>query len=553
MSDAARKVAGAAAAGLLAVALCAPLASMRGKSITFDEVIHVPAGVSYWSTAEVRLNPMHPPLVKELAALPVLFLERPPPFDAELVRRLSPDLPFQRSFGWAFFHGRDVQRTVVLARIPVVMMSFALAVLVWLWARELWGTGGALAALTLYVFDPTIMAHAQLVTTDVGLALFATLHVMLVRRAVARWWWSSCVAAGMALGLALATKFSALLLVPITIGLAALAYARAPREAAPIALAGFAGRLTAMFATAYVVVWAVYFFPLDPLFYPRTVATLKGDLSADYLYFFHGELGRRGWWSYLLVAWLIKTPLPTLALIAVAAGGAIAGTRRGLIDEAFLWVPPLGFAVANSLFAEPLGVRYLIPCFPFLFVAAGRIALMAAAEARSLVAGFVAVLCAWLPAEFARIWPDHLSYFNQAVGGSRGGLAWLDDSNVDWGQGLIQLRDYVTAQGLSRYRLCYFGNIDPRTYGVDGDLVWLDRIIRPPAPGTWILSATCVARLQAHLRRRYGEGPLNWLRWLDPKAVVGHAYYVYELTPGAVPGMAPADTIYPRFPDLPEE
>jgi hypothetical protein len=209
------------------------------------------------------------------------------------------------------------------------------------------------------------------------------------------------------------------------------------------------------------------------------------------------------------------------------------------------------FAVGYSLSAEPLGVRYWIPCFPFLFIATGRVAPMLR-HTRSWAVGTLCALCAWLVIEFAAIWPDHLAYFNQSVGGYRGGLAWLDDSNVDWGQGLIELRDYLEAHPVGDYNLCYFGNINPKVYGIRGRLVWFDSLLEPPAPGVWIFSADCMARMQAHLRIRYGDGPLNWLGFVEPKAIVGHAYYVYEIAPGELLGEAPANKEYPEFPEFPE-
>jgi hypothetical protein len=472
------------------------------------------------------------------------------PADRDEIRRLAKEVGNQRYFGWRFFKHRDVERTVFWGRLPAVILSVGLATIVLVWARELWGPLGGLLALFLYVLDPTIVTHAQLVTTDVGLAFFGTLYLYVLRRTIRAPSRSGFVASGMALGLALGTKFSALVLLPITILLLAVAALSRKGSGLPQPAVDLIG-LGLLAASAYAVVWTIYLFPSDPFFYVEALRSLKGDVSASYLYFFGGQFRHEGWWNYLLVAWLIKTPLPELALIFLGIGALVLGERRGALDEAFLWAPAIVYAVAYSLSAEALGVRYWIPCFPFVFISTGRIVNILVG-ARRWVTAVVGSLCLWQTVEFASIWPDHLSYFNQSVGGYRGGIAWLDDSNVDWGQGLIQLRDYLDANPVEHYHLCYFGNLDPRMYGIRGRLTWHDSLLEPPSPGTWILSSFCVARLQARLDRLFGDGPLNWLRTVEPKAIVGHAYYVYDIRPGELFGEAPVGKDYPVFPPFPD-
>ncbi len=120
-------------------------------------------------------------------------------------------------------------------------------------------------------------------------------------------------------------------------------------------------------------------------------------------------------------------------------------------------------------------------------------------------------------------------------GGWRCGPRWLDDSNVDWGQGMKQLRTWLAAhppQG--PLRLGYFGSIRPETYGVEAMGVRVDDLLVPPQPGVYVLSAHVLARALARLRELHGDGPENWLLHARLSAIVGHAYYVYDIpeTPG---------------------
>jgi hypothetical protein len=126
------------------------------------------------------------------------------------------------------------------------------------------------------------------------------------------------------------------------------------------------------------------------------------------------------------------------------------------------------------------------------------------------------------------IYPDHLSYFNQIAGGYRHGPEWLDDSNVDWGQGLIQLREYLETRKLENYSLCYFGSAEPLYYGIAGRNVTDEVPLSPPVGTKLILSGHYVARMRALAPRHISNERQNWLSKAVPKAIVGHAYYVYE-------------------------
>jgi hypothetical protein len=546
---------------LLVAALLIPATLMRGKSATFDEVAHLPAGYTYLTTGLFKINPQHPPLIKELCALPLLFLDLKSPVDRERLERERTPLTYQWGFGKAFLFSQDADRILFWGRIPAVILSALLAAVVMVWAGRLWGKWGALLAGFLYVTDPTITAHAQLVTTDVGLAFFSTLFLFLLRRFVERRTGNRLLLAGGALGLALGSKFSGLLLVPAGALLLLAAAWRGGPEAEPAAretirrpgrpgrggppaprpgivdplrggvrsarLLYAAGAAGVLVGVAAVVVWALYFFPADLLVYFRGLAAVNRDHDPNYLPYLLGEMRPGGWRTYLLVAWLVKTPLPSLLILAAGIVLFARGRRAGWLDEAFLAIPALGYFVGYSLTADNLGVRYLIPCFPLFFVFAGRVG-AAAARAGPTARAALAGLLVWQAVAFAGIWPDHLAYFNEIAGGPSDGYRWLDDSNLDWGQGLIQLRDHLRRNPEGEFRFCYFGSGEPAHYGIRGTRVTVDGLLRRPDEGTWILSAHCVARAGAQLARLHGKGPANWIENRRPEAVIGHAYFVYR-------------------------
>ncbi len=538
-----------ASLGLLLLASLMPLLLLRGKSVTLDEVSHVAAGYSYLRTHEIVLNPMHPPLIKELCALPLLLLDLEMPVDAETLRRRGSDMFYQWRFGADFLRTQGAERVLLHSRPVAVLLSVGLATVILLWATELWGRAGGAFALFLYVFDPTITAHAQLVTTDVPFAFFATLFLYRLRAVLLSPSWGRALFAGICLGLALAAKFSAVILIPVAALLsmmASFAPAGKPRpdlrpgipplrllvsDRSVDRLLGAAGLLSVMALVAGVVVWTAYFFPSDPSFYVRGLSLVEADHAPSYYHFYMGEFSKGTWPSYFLVAWLVKTPLPELALIALSVILFVRGERAHWLEEAFLLVPLVVLFVGYASFAQPIGVRYVIPCYPFLYIFAGRAAILLARGALARLTLVAALV--WSVVEFAAIWPDHLPYFIQIAGGWRGGIRWLDDSSIDWGQSLLELREYLAKRSIRDYTLCTAGNADiGEFYGLKAGVVWLDKLLEPP-PGVLIMSSHCVARMTAFLEQRFGDGPQNWLAHVAPEDVIGHTYYVYEIPAGS--------------------
>jgi dolichyl-phosphate-mannose-protein mannosyltransferase len=534
------------------------LSASRIKTPTFDEPAHIGAGLSYLKTGEFKVNLQHPPLLKEIGALPLLLLGVRWPITGDEWSQLGerPPLFFQWQLGQDVIFGSGPDRVMFWSRLPFILLSTLLGFVIYAWGRRILGGAAALGALAIFTLDPNIVAHAPLVTTDVGFALFAVLFVFalwhyLNHRSLKRLLWC-----GLALGAALASKFSALGLLPIgalllfwaTLWIPSAVPALPSTIADPYASADWGQRivwsvyaLLAILAVAAVVIHALYFFPSNPFLYIEGIRRINADHDPTYWPYMAGTFRPR-FWSYYLVAYALKEPIPILVLVGV---GLWALLRRGgatVMDRAFLLVPPASLLLAYSLLSDNLGIRYLIPAFPFLHLVggAGLAALLKDGPAWRRLAAVG--LCVWLLLASAGIYPDHLSYFNEAAcllkdpsrlgraGGTGCGPLWLDDSNVDWGQGLKQLKAW-----LGRYperfplRLAYFGSIRPESYGFVYDRITTEDLLRPPSPGLYAVSAHMVARGIGRLAEQYGDGPGNWLLHTRPTAIVGHAYYVYDV------------------------
>src|SRR5262245_12173393 len=186
---------------------------IQGNSQTIDEAMHIAAGYSYLATRDFRIEPQNPPLIKELLALPVFITYglafRPDPQhwrDAEgyLIGR---DLLYQSR--------PTADQILTLSRSANLLLGGVLVGLTGWWAYRLWGSGAALLAMALASFEPNLIAHSSLVTTDMGVTLFIFLTVYLLWEYVNQPKWSFLVGAGICTGLALVSKYSAVLLIPI--------------------------------------------------------------------------------------------------------------------------------------------------------------------------------------------------------------------------------------------------------------------------------------------------------------------------------------------------
>ncbi|TXG99830.1 MAG: glycosyltransferase family 39 protein [Candidatus Moraniibacteriota bacterium] len=202
------------------------------ESTTMDEKAHIPAGYSYVRYQDMRINPEHPPLLKDLAGLPLLFLNPAPIMPQSLPLWESgdtldhskfPEGP-ARTWGlaqWAFGdqilheNGNNANAITFWARFPLIFVALLLGFFIYRWTRELAGTVAGLFAALLYFADPNIIAHSHYVTTDIGIAAFIFIAFYYFVRFLRDPSWKNVIISGVFLGLAQLAKFSAVLLFPI--------------------------------------------------------------------------------------------------------------------------------------------------------------------------------------------------------------------------------------------------------------------------------------------------------------------------------------------------
>jgi hypothetical protein len=533
---------------LLGVFVLLATFSLLQESATFDETAHLGAGISFLERSDFRLNP-EPPLARMWAALPLWIGGAGADYESEGWTDAD-----QWRFGFEFLNGpiadprrRNPSDRLMPARLMMVLLGAAMGLVVYGWARGLFGRDAALVALFLFSLSPTILAHARYVTLDAPAALGFVLSLWLWWRCLRspRWW--SGLLMGAALACALLMKYSTLVVVPLILALGiAWAIVRRPPKRE---LLKMSAALAVAAVVAWAGLWAGYGFHYAAVTGPRTLnweqtnleegpaaiivdfarrhrlapegyvfglAQLRGHMSR--YAFLNGEIRIIGWRHYFPEAFLLKTTPALLALLGWTLWEAWKRSRWKSLDGWFLAAPVLTYSAVSIQSSMNIGHRHLLPIYPLLFIAIGHAT--ASLLKRSRAAGVAALLLVSHAASSMLQCPRYLSYFNFIAGGADGGWRYLVDSNIDWGQDLARLKAWVESQG-EPIHLAYFGTADPRAYGIDAHKVFYYYDFRresPVIPGPGQLLAVSVTLLQGvHMETDANLGKLAMrLRLISP-------------------------------------
>jgi len=554
------------------------LASVARKSATFDEPPNLVSGYLELTRGQYWLKPEVLPLAKLIAATPLLWLHvRTPPLDADRWTLYDRTL----------YEFNDGDRMLMVARAALLPFSLLLGGLVFVWTRRLFGRGAALFALLLYAFEPNVLGHAPLVTTDLEVACLSFLVVYGLFRLVEEFSISRVGVVALALALALVTKLSTLVLVPL-IALLGLVVSVMPLtvpvtfRGGPVSMLADRGRKLAAFAVvllvssvaAYAVIWAVYRFdynaapsvpspPDCPALLPAGAAPSAALdwlrrtrlLPEPYLHYFFqhahlarlipgyllGEIRQGGWWYYFIVTLLVKTPVPLLILTGLALAVHARRWRQAPLVTVFLVIPAAVYFAFISMSGLNIGHRHLLPMLPLLITLVGVLVPWAAARSAWAKTG-LAILASWYVVSSLAVFPHYLAYFNEIAGGPAHGSRYLVDSNLDWGQDLTELKRYMERHGIDRVWLSYFGTANPDYHGIRYDrlpgaalsgrapvrpeLFALDRL--PRLPGTVAISVT---NLRGVYLPCFGVSSEYFAAYRDvpPIAKVGYSIYLYRL------------------------
>ncbi|MCX7112907.1 MAG: glycosyltransferase family 39 protein [Proteobacteria bacterium] len=477
-----------AAACILLFVVTAAL-SVYHTSSTWDDAPHITGGVSQWQTGEPRLNADHPPLARLWGALPVLFMDVPP------LTRLGPGSWEKADLTGATgdYFGVIEDRLLWPSRLTMLIISVLLGCLLYAWGVALHGRERVWLPLALYAFCPPLLANAPLVTTDLAATTF-------IFAAVFSWWRylnepskKNLAWVCLSVTAAFASKHTAMLLVPLLLLLGSISLGRVTvihdDFGRRLRIVGFA--LLAIGVTTVVGLNMIYFFdgffltppeylerssgaftafhgkaeilsrfwpswlpvPL-PYIYVCGVLSLMGNVgefgSATY---FLGQAGYGGWSNYFLMLLLIKLPIPSLILIGLGVTRAVSRLPRDWWNILFLMVPPILLVLMASNGKMQIGVRHILPAFPFLFLLAGYALHYPLRRWKKIAVGGLVAMSGF---STLAIYPNYLMYFNFFGGGA--GQGWrISVTGDDYGQGDAELGRWLQNRGIREVAFGPFG------------------------------------------------------------------------------------------------
>jgi 4-amino-4-deoxy-L-arabinose transferase-like glycosyltransferase len=550
----------------------------RHTSATWDEPAHLTAGYAALTKGDYRIDPAHPPFARMWAALPLL-LQDGVAIDTSAIDAVS-------GFQWVsgkgayslarqFLYTRhDGDRLLFAARMMIVSLGLLLGILIFCWVREWLGLRAAALSLVLYLLSPNLTGHASLVTTDLPVTCFCFGAMYFLWRSCRQWTPINVAGFCVFFALAATTKFSALLMAPAVALIAVIAVMTGALTWRRAVLA-----MTLVAATTFVAIWAVYGFRFAPAPAGWTLAlddvarlrdrapftaAVAGWLDGHHLLpnaytqgillmqlfstgspsYLAGEISPTGWWYYFPFAFLIKTPI---ALIVLMAGGLLIGIRAVRDGRLVLWaaiaIPVFAFIGVAMTSAMNVGIRHILPIFPFVLLLAAAAAHALASSRHALSRVALTLLLAIGAGEYVRAYPTPLTFFNGFVGGPANGYRYLADSNLGWGQQLKPLQAWMAENGVRRINLAYFGQADPAYYDLDYVLLPGSSIVeqvgrRPRLPGYVAISGTILTGVGLNPVWRLFYQPFFEM---EPVAVLGHSMRIYWVNtwPVAPVGGAP--------------
>jgi len=511
----------------------------RRVSLTMDEPAHIARGYAYLARGRAAFwyfpQNSHPPLLNVAEAV--------------LLYASNPTVPLEELPGWGadFIHYAEamipyllpLERSALLARMPIMLATLLLATLSFRWATDLAGPHAGLITLVVAVLDPLQLAHGRLSTTDAGLTALGTALMYMTWRWNRHPRWRHAVSLGALAGLTLLAKYSGVLYL-LACGALFLWMLLSPKLSPHHGSSRMRifGQMLLAALIAGSMVWVAYGFSIGPVVIGGHSFTLpapeywqallnQASTADDRIAVLAGQIVFGSHWWYFPLNFVIRNPLPIL----LAFAGGVAAWFRSFRREWPIAVFPTLYAIVAVTTGMNVSYRHMLPVHPFLYLTSA-LGIVYWTQARDktrprqeiLLRWGVVALGVWYAIGTLRVFPDELAYFNELVGGPRQAPRVLVDYSQDWGQAFLALRSYMETHPGPRPSIFYFTLVRPQHYDISCDR--LESVSRfHPQPGRYVLGP-------APLYGLVGSDPqqFDWFRHRPPNAFVAHSLFVYNVS-----------------------
>ena len=492
----------------------------------------------YWTWQGDYHVLMHPPLSFYLQGIPLRLAE----LWLRNTVKTPPEGPLAAQFPYPYSEVLSYDGVFTIAKLSMLPLAVLLGWYIYRWARQLYGVRAGLAALTLYVFNPYMLAYATILTADMTAACWifiATYHFWQYCRQPSKW---NLALTGVTLGLALLAKATAVLLLPVFGVLGASLYLFQRRGSARRWLIG----LGLVIVIALFILEAGYLFDMQP------VRSFRPEQSSDLLYqafktlpipfgafingmrlqqsfffwmtrqhFFAGHYADEPFWYYHFATLLLKNPVALTVLLLLSVFGGKFRRQNFIFRENFLILPALVvFLYFSFFFPITQDSRFVLPFYPFLCVFISRSVTFNLLK-RTSVKIIGGVLLGWYILSTIAAAPHYLAYCNELIGGLENGYKWFASTGFDSGQDLKGLGRYLQAHQIPVVKLAYHGRAIPEYYGVRY-VPLLEPEGCQPTKGLIAIGTTRLMGVNEANHACY-----DWLKPYEPIDKIGYTMFIY--------------------------
>lgn len=548
------------------------LISIKQTSLTADEGCYIGAGRAIFETGNMRNNVLvyHPPLSYYIGSIFLLPLK----FDKSIWQ--SNDC-WQIGKDVMFHSGHNPKKILFLSRLPIVFLSIILAFYVFKWATELYGAKSGLIALFLYSFNPSIIAYSSLLLTDFVVAMMFFIAIYYFWKLIREPSKKHLVLTGIFLGLALLSKITAILLIPIFIILGLIAVYQKKYK---INTKMLIKNLIIMISIAFILIFIFYGFQFDNLRNSLPVEhysdKARSELSKApifskqlvYIYdnirlpasSYIGELGNLFYissqpkpsyvfgkttdnvvWYLVYVTFLIKTGIPLLIFLILLFVLRRKLPKKDLFTASTLWLPIVLLFINFSITNKFSGVRHILVVYLFLFILTSNVVNLKDNKVKTYNI-ITLILLFYYALSTILIAPYYLSYINELGLGPNNAHKITVGSNIDSGQDLYGLAKYMEKNNIQKIKLSYFGSVDPKDYNISYEYLpspywfpWVpDYTILllherkedcSEKKGIIAISVTNLKNVQL-----VNKTCFDWLNKYEPIRKIGYSIFVYNIT-----------------------
>jgi hypothetical protein len=516
---------------------------------TYDEPFHIAAGIEWLDKGSYTYELLHPPLARVAVALG--------PYISGLHWPGSPaTYEDWRAEGNVVLSAQgDYFRNLAMARLGTLPFLVLACVVVFLWTHRWFGRVAAVFALLLFMCLPPVLGHAGLATTDLPVAATVAAALYMLVRWLEQPDWPRTGLLSIALGAAVATKFSAVAFVPACVGAAAvyLAIAKTGMPAQPLRWRRHLFRFALAISFGLIFVWGMYRFSVRPLshlqgahhridkwtnniwlrsaayrvietplplldFYQgiRDVATYQELGYESYLL---GKYSNTGWWYFFPVVLAVKTPIGFVLLSAGGLAAVLWKTNAGSWQRRLTAIFPVVILAVCMTSRIDSGVRHILPIYPPLAVLGGYAAArLVERGVRYWVSAVGLLLVAWAAADSVVAHPDYFAYFNPIASAHPENV--LSETDLDWGQDLLRLAARLRDLGATQVTVKYFGTTPLDLAGLPPH-----QELSPGVPVSGYVAISVCYLAGEHAK----DGSYDWLKRYRPLERVGRSIFLYSI------------------------